>query len=454
MGNIERCERKRLRFSPVGPMKCTTKHHKSAKIVFLSPGDPRDRTQWSGTINAIFVALQNRDGNVRFITGGVLELMGRAARKLSSLVGINLQLRYSKPFGWLAGWWASARIWTLKADAIVAVAASNYVAFLRTRRPIIYISDATFAAIERLYPEFRTLPAWLRRDGNDLERRSLRRSSHVIYPSEWARRSAVEDYGVDDRIIHVLPFGPNLSRELLGKFRVVKTADFANSLRILFVAVDWERKNGDLVLEIGRALRRAGLPCELFLVGRIPATVRTGNGINVVGFLDKNDPADLTKLCALYEKADFFIMPTTADAYGIVFSEAQAFGCPSITFDVGGTSTAVLDNETGIVLPLTAKAEDFARRVEQLVRDPSSYETMSRNARRRYEQSANWEAWAETILQLARPPQHPKPRETDRGAGVSRHANCALQIFRPWLLPPGSPQELRRYDPRGAKLRP
>ena len=388
-------------------MNCPTNNDRIAKIVFLSPDDPYNRTRWSGTINAIFVALQKRDGNIRFISGGVLELMGRAARKLLSLVGINLELRHSKPFGWLAGWWASACLWTLKADAIVAVAASNYVAFLWTRKPIIYISDATFAAIERLYPEYKALPAWLRKDGNDLERRSLRRSSHIIYSSEWARRSAVEDYGVDDKIIHVMPFGPNLSRELLGKYRTIKAADFGGSLRILYVAVDWERKNGDLVLEIGRALRSAGLPCELFLVGRIPATVRSGNGINVVGFLDKNDPADLTRLCELYDKAHFFIMPTTADAFGIVFSEAQAFGCPSITFDVGGTSTAVLDNETGIVLPLTATAEDFARRVEQLVRNPSSYEAISRNARRRYEQSANWEAWGEAILQLARKSRAP-----------------------------------------------
>jgi glycosyltransferase involved in cell wall biosynthesis len=390
------------------PMNCTTQRGKIPKIVFLSPGDPRNRRQWSGTINAIFVALQKRDGNIRFITGGILEWIGRAARKLLSLVGINLELRYSKAFGWLAGWWTSARLWTVKADAVVAVAASSYVAFLRTRMPIIYISDATFAAIERLNPEFAALPAWLRRDGNDLERRSLRRSSHIIYPSEWARRSAVEDYGMDDRIIHVMPFGPNLSRELLGQYRTVKIADFNSSVRILCVAADWKRKNGDYVLEIGRALRRAGLPCELFLVGRIPATVRSGDGVHVIGFLNKNDPAHLARLCDLYQKAHFFIMPTTIDAYGIVFSEAQAFGCPSITFDVGGTATAVLDKETGIVLPLTATAEDFARRVEELVQDPLSYETMSRNARRRYERSANWEAWAETILQLARSPLDPE----------------------------------------------
>ena len=371
------------------------------KIVFLSPYDPRDPKRWSGTINSIFVALQKHDVNIRFISGGVLESMGGAARKAFGLFGINVEMRFSKPFGWLAGSWASVRLWTLRADVVVAVAASNYVAFLWTRKPIIYISDTTFAAIERLYPEFKQFPAWLRRHGNDLERRSLRRASHVIYPSEWARLSAIDDYGVDDGIIHVIPFGPNFNRELLDKFRTVKTADFADLLRILYVAVDWKRKNGDLVIEIGRALRSAGLPCELFLVGRIPATVGAGEGIHVVGFLDKNDAGDLTRLCELYEKAHFFIMPTIADAFGIVFSEAQAFGCPSITYAVGGTATAVLDRETGIVLPLTATAEDFARRVEQLVRDPASYETMSRNARRRYEQSANWDAWAETILRLA-----------------------------------------------------
>jgi glycosyltransferase involved in cell wall biosynthesis len=61
----------------------------------------------------------------------------------------------------------------------------------------------------------------------------------------------------------------------------------------------------------------------------------------------------------------------------------------------------VLDNETGIVLPLAATAEDFVTRIKELIDDPGRYETMSRNARRRYEQSANWGVWAQTILQLA-----------------------------------------------------
>jgi glycosyltransferase involved in cell wall biosynthesis len=371
------------------------------KIVFLSPYDPRDSRQWSGTINSIFLALAKYHADIRFISGGILDVVGKAAYKLTILCGVNAEIRFSKPFARLAGLWASARLVMLDADIVVAVAASPYVAFLRTKRPVIYVSDATFAAIERLYPEFKQLPAWLRKHADDLERRSLRRASQVVFPSEWARLSAIEDYGVSSDIIRVIPFGPNFDRDLLDKYRTTKTADFASSLRILYVAADWERKKGDLVLDIGKALRDAGLPCEVFLVGRIPATVQSGNGVHVVGFLDKNHPDDLIRLCELYQMAHFFIMPTMAETYGIVFSEAQAFGCPSITCNVGGTSTAVLDDETGIVLPSSATATDFAARVERLVRDPKSYEKMSRKARHRYEQSANWDAWAETVVRLA-----------------------------------------------------
>ena len=134
----------------------------------------------------------------------------------------------------------------------------------------------------------------------------------------------------------------------------------------------------------------------------------------------------------------------------IVFSEAQAFGCPSITYAVGGTSTAVLDRETGIVLPLTATAEDFARRVEQLVRDPASYETMSRNARRRYEQSANWDAWAETILRLAPVETTPSRNHTRPWRGALSAGS--VRICQSKCVFPTIDQTRRRHDSSGPRL--
>src|SRR5258706_2154411 len=50
--------------------------------------------------------------------------------------------------------------------------------------------------------------------------------------------------------------------------------------------------------------------------------------------------------------------------------------------------------------------------------------------------------------------QHQWPRETRRAAGAVRHSTTVLQIFRPVLRPPVWPQETRRHDPLGARLRP
>src|ERR1700752_384337 len=50
--------------------------------------------------------------------------------------------------------------------------------------------------------------------------------------------------------------------------------------------------------------------------------------------------------------------------------------------------------------------------------------------------------------------QHPKPRETRRGAFAVRHTSSQFQSFRPVLPLPLLPQELARYDQPSTKLQP
>jgi glycosyltransferase involved in cell wall biosynthesis len=154
-------------------------------------------------------------------------------------------------------------------------------------------------------------------------------------------------------------------------------------------------------LDIKRQLDSRGIPCELFLVGNCPKDLPDEDGVHVLGRLYKSDEQQLQELCRLYELAHFFVLPTTAEAYGIVFSEAQAFGCPSLTYAVGGTPTAVLDGITGFTLPLGAGAEVFAEKIYSLVQDPRQYEQMSANCRARYETQANWTVWARSVINLA-----------------------------------------------------
>ncbi len=334
----------------------------SQNIIFLSPHDPRDPQKWSGTIYSIYRALETdpRGLTVIPVHAEKLTFLARALSALLRRAGWNLDVRFSTPFALVAGLMLTIRLWFVADGPIVAVAASNYVPYLKTRRRIVYISDATFQAICELYPSFNSFPAWLKRQGHDNEERTLTKADHVIYPSQWAARSAVTHYGIAKDKISELPFGPNIPAALIEKYVAPKSLA-GGEIRIVFVSADWVRKNGDLAVETCRILRDSGLNARLITIGSTPEHIKRIDFVEDRGFLRKSDPRELEKMCAAYRDAHFLLLPSTADAFGIVFSEAQAFGAIPATYDVGGIGSAVVNGESGLLLPLGSPAEKFAQ---------------------------------------------------------------------------------------------
>ena len=373
------------------------------RMIFLSPHDPTDVGTWSGTAYSAYMSLLQSSPGVAVVRAKCTDGLARNVTRLLRKLGVKIDCTRSVAYARLASLEASIRLHFVQGEVIVAIAAATYVFALRTTRPIIFVSDATFASISSIYSDFAKMPQWLRADADKIERVALNRSQRMLFSSDWAKNSAIVDYGVAPEAASVMPLGPNLGRDTIDRFKSSKYADFQSAVRLLFIGADWDRKGGPIVMEIKSELDSRGIPCELFLVGNSPANLRTGNGIHVFGRLDKSDEGQLQTLCRLYELAHFFVLPTTAEAYGVVFSEAQAFGCPSLTYAVGGTATAVLDGITGFTLPLTATAKDFAERISSLVHDPRQYEQMSTNCRTRYLEEANWTTWAAFVMNLAQP---------------------------------------------------
>ena len=371
------------------------------RIIFLSPHDPNDIGTWSGTAYSAYHALLQSAAGVEVVraiwTDTFMKSIGRLLRK----IGVKADYTRSVMYARLASIEASVRLRYTQGEVIVAIAAAPYFFLLKTSRPLIFVSDATFASISSIYSSFADMPQWLKDDAGKIEHKALSRSDRVLLSSDWAKSSAIIDYGAAPAAITVLPLGPNIDSALIEQYKPTKVADFLGGVRLLFIGADWDRKGGPVVVEIKRHLDSLGIPCELFLVGNCPKDMPAERGINVIGRLNKSDAEQLRELCRLYELAHFFVLPTSAEAYGIVFSEAQAFGCPSLTYAVGGTPTAVLDRITGYTLPLGSVAKDFAEVICSLVRDPRRYEQLSVNCRARYETEANWNAWARTVIDLA-----------------------------------------------------
>jgi glycosyltransferase involved in cell wall biosynthesis len=53
----------------------------------------------------------------------------------------------------------------------------------------------------------------------------------------------------------------------------------------------------------------------------------------------------------VWRDADVFVLPTRAEAFGIVFQEAAAAGLPAIGTQLNAIPEIVLDGETGILVP-------------------------------------------------------------------------------------------------------
>jgi glycosyltransferase involved in cell wall biosynthesis len=370
----------------------------TVKISVISVGNPLDMSRWSGSANSICSTLFERSDSVSIIKASLINLIARLINRLLGILGQDIDVRHSILFARIGSLYCSWILSRSRPDVIVAIAASPFVAFLNSDAPIAYVSDATFTSIQRLYPRYAAFPRWLKRDGDQVEALALARSTTLIYPSHWAGDSAREDYGIAGSKIVIAPFGANLPAPLLAKRPAAKQLPGTGPLRILYISVDWVRKRGDLVIETARLLNQRGIPAKAVLVGNVPENITSNEETEVVGFLHKSNPAELHSLISEFENAHLFMLPTIADCFGTVFSEAQAFGCPSLTYDVGGTSGAVIDGQLGWLLKLGAPAEDFADRIEAMVADPAAYSTLSSTCRLHYETAANWSVFVDMVL--------------------------------------------------------
>src|SRR5690606_29435657 len=112
------------------------------------------------------------------------------------------------------------------------------------------------------------------------------------------------------------------------------------------------RKGGEIALQTWEHLRSMGYDTSITFVGSTPPRQIEQVGVNVIPLLDKNDPEQYRRLWNLYIESHFFLLPTRAEAFGIVFSEASSFGLPCISTQTGGVPNAVRNGENGYTLPI------------------------------------------------------------------------------------------------------
>ncbi|MET0326683.1 MAG: glycosyltransferase family 4 protein [Ilumatobacteraceae bacterium] len=194
--------------------------------------------------------------------------------------------------------------------------------------------------------------------------RCLRAAADIVAWSSWAKDGLVADYGVPEEKVFVIP--PGVVTEWWARPMDRPVDD--DVTRILFVGGDFERKGGGDLLEAFRRLRTGrpdgstGPRVELHLVTQTP--VPSEPGVVVHGGLPPNSP----ELLALFHRCDVFCLPTRADTFALVLSEAGAAGLALVSTAVGGIPELVRDGDTGLLVPpddVDALTQALVRLVDQ-----------------------------------------------------------------------------------------
>ncbi|OAI50982.1 hypothetical protein AYO44_05330 [Planctomycetaceae bacterium SCGC AG-212-F19] len=130
--------------------------------------------------------------------------------------------------------------------------------------------------------------------------------------------------------------------------------------------------------EVGREVARRGLAGRVALLGPVAPQERW----------------------ALYDAADLFVLPSHAENFGIVVTEAMARGLPVVISDAVQASEHVRAAKAGCIVPLDVMA--LARALDELLADEGQRRRMGDRGRAYVRTNLNWERVAVAIAAMYR----------------------------------------------------
>jgi len=249
------------------------------------------------------------------------------------------------------------------------------------------------------FPDFFPVP--LRASLKLLVPWSARRADHIITVSEHSKRDLVRCYGIGEEKITVTHEGAGpafhpmdrgkAKKRLAQKYRL--TSDF-----ILYVGRLQARKNLQRLVSAYAAIRSAGFPHKLVLVGKAdslfePVLARIQElelerDVLRPGYVSDED------LPHFYRAADVFIYPSFYEGFGLPIIEAMACGTPVIT-SRGSSLEEVAGDAALLIDPLSEQS--IAEALKQVLGDPQLAQRLGQSGLRRSEKFSFKNAARQTI---------------------------------------------------------
>ena len=353
------------------------------KLYFVNSW-PDMKTAWSGTPMGLYTALSKRL-DVTLVDG--CQSKGKASSILNGLTSGLLRLRSAEqildntpiPSGVPVFTFGEYNSRHAKNTYCYQDLSTDYQLRLRRQK-----HPAAPYALKKLVPTF------LADRKNKKTRAFYENCAGVFTMSRWLQQDLVENTGLPAGKVHHAGGGSNID---------VSKVDYSRKEgnKFLFVGIDWNRKNGDLVVEAFKQLRDRypDRNPQLYIAGptEAPASVAGQENITFLGRLSHAQLVDYYNLC------DYYVMPSIYEAYGLVFVEALCFGLPCIGKNFCAMPEFIQHGENGYLLERDDTRE-LTGLMENLLLNGAEMARAVQEKRAYYLETYAWDTVADRIIRV------------------------------------------------------
>ncbi len=334
---------------------------------------------------------------VRHLRAGPLEALRKEdlAAQLCAFSVALLQIEAGRPEGWFdllhSHYWLSGQIGWLASERW-------QVPLVHSMHTMAKVKNAELAAGDCPEPKVRIIG----------EQQVVDAATRLIANTDDEAHQLIDLYGADPDAVDVVHPGVDLE-VFQPRDRVAARAELGidpDAIVLLFVGRIQPLKAPDLLIEsVAKVLaHNPELPILVAINGgpsgsglaHPTALAELANDLGIADRVRFEPPSDRTRLTAWYSAADWTVVPSYSESFGLVAIESQACGTPVIAADVGGLRTAVADGVSGILVPGHDPA-DWARVIGVAICRPALREHLAAQARSHAEHFS-WSATAAGLL--------------------------------------------------------
>lgn len=373
-------------------------------VAYLTSTDPRDRRAWSGIHFQMLKALESEFEIVEALGPVELNLKAKIVDKIYrawNKIFPNHKLSFEHSI-FLRKYYANAfkqKLACKSYDVIYSPASSTQISLLDTSIPICYYGDTSFHQIADYYKVYSGFTKRSMQMSDETQQMALNNSMIIVHSSKWATDYVIDYYKIDRTTSFTVPMGANIDHAPDSSI-FEQRLNNRQTLQLLLLGVDWERKGGPIAFDTMVKLNNQGIDAYLTVCGCIPPAGFSHPKLTVIPSLDKNKEDNYKRFLDLLIKTHFLLVPTRAEAFGIVFCEASAYGIPSISTDTGGVSGVIENDVNGYMLPLEATGYDYAEIIRQIWEDKDAYHKLVLSSRKKYDKELNWKIWGEQMRDI------------------------------------------------------